>query len=193
MHPRCASLRYQRLPDGEDSAQQSTKLEEEFGVKRLKSISVWTLFIIAAIWSRSPLFAQSQFVEESKATADQEARFDLNIGRVSLLSDTQGVEFGPYLTAWKKATQATWEKSFPQEFKESNLQNRRVVIRFKILPDGHIMDGSMVLEGRSGSTPLDSAAWHALTGSKFSSLPSEFVGPYLELRTVFSYNQTPKH
>jgi TonB family protein len=138
------------------------------------------------------LFAQSQSREESKTIADHQEGSVLNLGGVSLLSDTQGVEFGSYLTAWKKATQATWEGLIPQEAKAPKLRKGVVVIRFKILPSGHIMDGSMVLESRSGSTPLDSAAWYALTGSRYSPLPSEFLGPYLELRTVFSYNQGPK-
>ena len=53
------------------------------------------------------------------------------------------------------------------------------------------MEGSMVLEGRSGDTGLDRAAWGALTGSNYPPLPREFHGPYLELRAVFLYNMDP--
>ena len=132
-------------------------------------------------------------INEGKAAiADPQEDPILNLGGVTLLSDTQGADYGLYLAAWKKTTQATWEKLVPQEPKSLYLQKGVLIIRFKILPSGHIMDGSMVLEGRSGSTPLDSAAWEALTGSRYPPLPPEFLGPYLELRTVFSYNERPK-
>jgi hypothetical protein len=53
------------------------------------------------------------------------------------------------------------------------------------------MDGSLVLEGRSGDPALDRAAWGALTGSNYPPLPKEFHGPYLELRAIFLYNMEP--
>jgi hypothetical protein len=49
----------------------------------------------------------------------------------------------------------------------------------------------MVLEGRSGYTSLDRAAWGALTGSNYPLLPEDFHGPYLELRAIFLYNMKP--
>jgi outer membrane biosynthesis protein TonB len=67
------------------------------------------------------------------------------------------------------------------------------VIRFKVLPNGRIMDGSMRLEGSSGDVALDRAAWGALTGSNYAPLPRDFHGPYLELRAWFLYNmQAPR-
>ena len=53
----------------------------------------------------------------------------------------------------------------------------KLQIRFKVLPNGRIMDGSLVLEGRSGDTALDRAAWGALTGSNYPPLPRIFMGP----------------
>jgi hypothetical protein len=54
------------------------------------------------------------------------------------------------------------------------------------------MDGSMQLVGRSGDSALDRAAWGALTGSSYPSLPKDFHGPYLELRAYFLYNMQPQ-
>jgi hypothetical protein len=110
---------------------------------------------------------------------------------VQVLSDTQGVDFGPFLKDWHRITQATWKKLIPPEVNPPTLQKGTVKIRFKILPDGKIKDGSMVLEGRSGFTALDRAAWNALAGSRYPSLPSGFHGDYLELRAVFFYNAEP--
>jgi hypothetical protein len=66
-----------------------------------------------------------------------------------------------------------------------------VAIRFKVLPNGRLMDGSLILEGRSGDVALDRAAWGALTGSNYPPLPRDFHGPYLELRAWFLYNMEP--
>ena len=70
---------------------------------------------------------------------------------------------------------------------------KRQAIRFKVRPDGRLMDGSMVLEGRSGDTSLDRAAWGAITGSSYPPLPADFKGPFLELRAYFLYNMEPRH
>ena len=133
--------------------------------------------------------AQSQSADEKKAGADIQEELPL-IG-VTSLSDTQGVDFESYLAALKKITQATWEK-FSQSEATANVRRGVVTIRFKILPNGQIMNGSMVLEGRSGSTSVDRAVWGVLINSKYPPLPSEFQGPYIELRTKFSNNQPPE-
>jgi outer membrane biosynthesis protein TonB len=113
-------------------------------------------------------------------------------GGVEVLSDTQGVDFNSWLLRWHRETERTWDPLIPDEVNPPILKSGVVVIRFKVLPNGRLMDGSMVLEGRSGDTALDRAAWGALTGSNYPPLPREFHGPYLELRAVFMYNMRPQ-
>ncbi len=113
-------------------------------------------------------------------------------GGVEVLSDTQGVDFNSWLMRWHRETERTWDPLIPDEVNPPILKSGAVVIRFKVLPNGRLMDGSMVLEGRSGDTGLDRAAWGALTGSNYPPLPREFHGPYIELRAVFLYNMQPK-
>jgi outer membrane biosynthesis protein TonB len=113
-------------------------------------------------------------------------------GGVEILSDTQGVDFNSWLQRWHHETERTWDPLIPDEVNPPILKTGVVVIRFKVLPNGRLMDGSMVLEGRSGDTGLDRAAWGALTGSNYPPLPREFHGPYLELRAVFLYNMEPR-
>ena len=113
-------------------------------------------------------------------------------GGVQVLSDTEGVDFNPWLRRWYFETEHTWDPLIPDEVNPPILKQGQCMIRFKILPNGRIMDGSMVLEGRSGDTALDRAAWGALTGSNYPPLPREFHGPYLELRAVFMYNMRPQ-
>ena len=112
-------------------------------------------------------------------------------GGVQILSDQQGVDFNPWLRRWYFETEHTWDPLIPDEVNPPILKQGQVQIRFKVLPNGRIMDGSMVLEGRSGDTALDRAAWGALTGSNYPPLPREFHGPYIELRAVFMYNMRP--
>lgn len=110
-------------------------------------------------------------------------------GGVQILSDTQGVDFNSWLRRWYYETEHTWDPLIPDEVNPPILKSGAVQIRFKVLPNGRVTD--MQLEGRSGDTALDRAAWGALTGSNYPPLPKEFHGPYLELRAVFLYNMQP--
>ncbi len=112
-------------------------------------------------------------------------------GGVQILSDQQGVDFSSWLLRWHRETERTWDPLIPDEVNPPILKKGAAVIRFKVLPNGRLMEGSMVLEGRSGDTALDRAAWGALTGSNYAPLPREFHGPYLELRAIFLYNMEP--
>jgi hypothetical protein len=112
---------------------------------------------------------------------------------VEILTETQGVDFGPWIELWHQETEKTWKSLTPNEVNPPKLLTGMVMIRFKVLPNGRLKEGSMVLEGRSGNTALDKAAWGALTGSNYPPLPRDFTGPFLELRTRFLYNMEPGH
>lgn len=112
-------------------------------------------------------------------------------GGVRILSDTQGVDFNSWLARWHYETERTWDPLIPDEVNPPILKSGTVVIRFKVLPNGRLMDGSVMLEGRSGDVALDRAAWGALVGSNYPPLPREFHGPYIELRAYFLYNMQP--
>ncbi len=111
-------------------------------------------------------------------------------GAPDILSDTQGVDFSSWLARWHYVTQGTWDPLIPDEVNPPILKAGVVAIRFKVLPNGQVID--MQLDGRSGDTALDRAAWGAISGSSYPALPREFHGPYLELRAYFLYNTEPK-
>jgi hypothetical protein len=113
-------------------------------------------------------------------------------GGLEILSDTQGVDFNGWLERWHQETMRTWDPLIPDEVNPPIYKSGQLQIRFKILPNGRLMDGSMVLEGSSGDVALDRAAWGALTGSNYPPLPRDFHGPYLELRALFQYNMEPQ-
>jgi TonB family protein len=109
-------------------------------------------------------------------------------GKDGILTDTQGVDFKSYMQRMYRIVQSSWNPLIPKEVNPPVNKSGEVVIRFKILPGGKVMDGGMVLEGRSGDPALDRAAWGAIQTSVFPPLPAEFKGPYLELRFHFRYN-----
>jgi hypothetical protein len=112
-------------------------------------------------------------------------------GGIEILSDTQGVDFRNWIQKWHYETMRTWDPLIPDEVNAPILKKGQVLIRFKVLPNGRLMDGSVTMEGRSGDVGLDRAAWGALVNSNYPPLPKEFHGPYLELRALFMYNMQP--
>ena len=112
-------------------------------------------------------------------------------GGVQVLSDMQGVDFSSWLLRWHRETERTWDPLIPDEVNPPIMKRGAVQIRFKIAPNGRVVDGSMKLEGMTGDTALARAAWGAITGSNYPPLPHDFHGPYLELRATFYYNMEP--
>jgi outer membrane biosynthesis protein TonB len=142
--------------------------------------------------SQNPVPAPASANKAIPADQLRELHPGAGTGGVDVLSDTQGVDFAPWLQRWRAETERAWNKLIPAEVNPPQLKKGMVAIRFKVLPNGRLMEGSMKLEGRSGETALDRAAWGALTGSNYPPLPVNFHGSYLELRAFFLYNMTPR-
>ncbi len=108
-------------------------------------------------------------------------------GNLEVLSDTQGVDFGPYLSRVLQAVRMNWYNLIPEAARAPMLERGKVSIEFVILKDGRV--AGMKIIGPSGDISLDRAAWGGITASTpFSPLPGEFHGPYLALRFHFYYN-----
>ena len=106
------------------------------------------------------------------------------LGNLEILSDTQGVDFGPYLQRILQEVRENWYRAIPEsaEMKKGKLQ-----IEFAITKDGKVAD--MRLTYPSGDVALDRAAWAGISASNpFPPLPTDFTGPYLALRFRFYYN-----
>ncbi len=113
-------------------------------------------------------------------------------GGVDILSNTEGVDFSSWLARWHYETERTWDPLIPDEVNPPIDKSGIVAIRFKVLPNGRLMPGSVQLVGRSGDVALDRAAWGALVYSNYPPLPKAFHGPYLELEAYFLYNIQPQ-
>ena len=110
------------------------------------------------------------------------------ISGIETLSDPEGIDEGPYLVQWYRITEGTLQSLVSKEVNPATLQSGTVVIRFKILPSGRLMDGGTVLERGSGQARLDKAVLDAISGSAYPRLPEEFHGAYQELRVYWLYN-----
>jgi TonB family protein len=108
-------------------------------------------------------------------------------GGLEVLSDTKGVDFGPYLDRVIFIVKRNWYAVIPEAAMPPILKKGTVTIDFAILKDGKV--GGMQLRGESGDISLDRAAWSGITASNpFPPLPSQFTGQYLALRFHFLYN-----
>ena len=107
---------------------------------------------------------------------------------VEILSDMQGVDFGPYIRRILGDIKRTWIPLIPEEARPPLNKQGETLIRFTILPDGRI--AAMNLDASSQDQAIDRACWGGITGvGQFPPLPANFHGPNLELRIDFLTNK----
>jgi TonB family protein len=110
---------------------------------------------------------------------------NFSIPGAQILSDTQGVDFGPYLARIIYMVRQNWYAVIPESARLG--QKGRVMLDFDIQKDGAVP--GVDLAASSGAEPLDRAAEAAINASiPFPPLPSEFHGNHLKLRFIFLYN-----
>jgi outer membrane biosynthesis protein TonB len=127
----------------------------------------------------------------SRAGGGQQGGFGLNnpahgrqYGGLEVLSDTQGVDFAPYLQRVLQEVREHWYELIPES---AEMKKGKLALEFAIMKDGHVQ--GLMLRQTSGDAALDRPAWGSITGSDpFPPLPTEFTGPYLQLRFRFYYN-----
>jgi TonB family protein len=109
---------------------------------------------------------------------------------IELLTDTQGVDFNDYLRRIYYIVKGNWFAVMPPSV---SLGDQGVVsLQFRIMRDGSVPDGMPVQVYGSGKEPLDRAAYSSIRASNpFPPLPSQFTGPYIELRYTYYYNINP--
>lgn len=106
---------------------------------------------------------------------------------LDILSDTMGVDFGPYLQRVLHDVRTNWYNLIPESARPPLLEKGKVSIEFAITKDGGV--AGLRIVGQSGDVALDRAALGGIMGSNpFPPLPTEFRGNYLALRFHFYYN-----
>lgn len=109
------------------------------------------------------------------------------MGPLDVLSDTMGVDFGPYLQRVLHDVRMNWYNLIPEAARAPLMKKGKVSIEFAITKDGKV--AGMKLVSTSGDVALDRGAWGGITASNpFPPLPTEFGGQYLALRFTFFYN-----
>jgi outer membrane biosynthesis protein TonB len=110
---------------------------------------------------------------------------------LDVLSDTMGVDFGPYLTRILHDIRKNWYTLIPESARSPLYKKGTLSIDFVILKEGKLSD--MQRSSTSGDIALDRAAWGSITNSNpFPPLPSDFQGNSLSLRIRFYYNPDGK-
>lgn len=135
--------------------------------------------------------AQAAAASRAAGQGGQEGDFGLGTaahgrqqGALEVLSDTMGVDFGPYLQRILQDVKENWYLLIPPS---AEMKKGKLMIEFAITKDGKV--AGMKLVATSGDTALDRAAWGGITASNpFPPLPTEFGGQYLALRFRFYYN-----
>ena len=164
-----------------------------------------------------PMTAGSAIEQAAKAAAANRGRYpgggeagdygaNLNRGGfkalapAEILTDTMGVDFGPYLTRVVQVVKANWYNLMPPSVYPPILKQGKLAIEFSILKNGTV--SGMTLRTPSGDVALDRAAWGSITGSNpFPPLPREYVSQCgvpirdekcnLGLRFYYFYNLNP--
>jgi TonB family protein len=103
----------------------------------------------------------------------------------TILSDTRGYDFGPYMNQVVNRVRVNWYSLIPEIARLG--KKGRVVIIFTITASGGIQDLRLV--ANSGTEPLDRAAMGSITASNpFAKLPPGYDGDHLVLQFTFLYN-----
>lgn len=110
-----------------------------------------------------------------------------NLGAgVEILSDTLGVDFGPYIKRLLRILYDSWLPLIPEETRPPLNKEGSTLIRFTINKDGTLAPGAMHLDASTHDEAIDRAAWGSIVGvGQMPPLPKNFTGPNLELRIDF--------
>jgi TonB family protein len=112
---------------------------------------------------------------------------NLNTPFPTILSDTRGVDFTPYLIRLLREVRHNWYAVIPESVRWG--EQGRVVIVFTILKDGSVPADQPRIVASSERSHLDRPALAAIRASQpFPPLPAEFTGPHLALQFTFLYN-----
>jgi outer membrane biosynthesis protein TonB len=96
------------------------------------------------------------------------------LDQAEILTDTLGVDFGPYLTQITQIVRRNWYTLMPPAVFSPTFKQGKLAIEFAILKDGKTM--GMIVRASSNDSALDRAAWGSITlSTPFPPLPREFV------------------
>ncbi len=111
---------------------------------------------------------------------------DFTTEEPTILSDTRGYDFGPYMNQVVNRVRVNWYSLIPEAARLRQTRGR-VVLIFTITMSGDVTDLKIVAD--SGTLSLDRAGTAAITASNpFPRLPDDFADDHIVLQFTFLYN-----
>ncbi len=112
------------------------------------------------------------------------------LDQAEILTDTMGVDFGPYLTRITQIVRENWYTLMPPSVYPPIRKQGKLALEFMIMKDGSVQ--GLKYDASSDDVGLDRAAYGSITASTpFPPLPKEFPGKVLGLRFYYFYNLEP--
>ena len=106
---------------------------------------------------------------------------------LELRSDTEGVDFSPYLRPVFLSIRSKWTGVMPDSAKQGEAV--AVTIQFRIQQDGKVPEDFVKVVFSSGKKDMDDACLTVIrTAGPFEHLPKAFHSPFIELRQTFHFN-----
>jgi hypothetical protein len=137
--------------------------------------------------AKSSAVASSQLPNESTPQGNPKGQRVV----ADVLSDTQGVDFAPYMRQALQSIRQLWLSSEPVKANPADKSQTETIIRFAISPEGKI--SAMQLVQSAHQSEIDRAAWGSITGvGEFAPLPKDFNGPNLVLSVGFGANPSQR-
>ena len=135
----------------------------------------------------NPEKSQDKIEQKALQEAGTPAKPASGGGGIEILSDTMGVDFGPYVRGLKEVVQKHWYSVMPRSAMAPEMKSGKTVVKFAVMHDGTL--SNVKIEQSSGDPALDRAAYVALSySSPLAPLPPGFTGNYLLVRANFFYN-----
>jgi outer membrane biosynthesis protein TonB len=152
---------------------------------RSKPVMRYSLRLGIAVWLMTMSFALAQSGAASTERSQEPSASRPNtpepkqpetgaagLGGVDVLSDTLGVDFGPYLQRVIKTVRQNWYHLTPPSARAPKMTRGVVSIEFAILKNGKVK--GMKLVEMTVDVRMAAAAWHGITDTRFPPLPAEF-------------------
>jgi|GEM_PF-2448081 TonB family protein len=168
--------------------------KEVYTISEAKVIAVFVLVTSIVVFSQAIEPQTTETQADAVTATRQRTQSDPCAAKAKkpepeILSDTRGVDFGPYLTSVVKSVRDNWFKLMPPSAYPPTKKQGRVSIEFAIQSDGGIK--SEKVEVSSGDVTMDQAALAGISALRFDPLPKEYSGQQLSLHFHFYYNLTP--
>ncbi|HEV7217469.1 MAG TPA: TonB family protein [Terriglobales bacterium] len=149
----------------------------------MKSVIYFCVFVLTAFFSTGHCLGQTT----TATTKHPYGLVNEKIDALDVLTDTQGVDFGPYISGIIHSVSVKWGGLVPEVALPPQMKDGQVVAGFSISRTGSVDDPHIITT--SGDKSLDAACAKAIVdAAPFGPLPAEFKGKDLQLRIHFHYN-----